>query len=110
MLVILVSIQNFLFRKKIESPFESKPKLARGDSFGKKKPLDYTDADDVKAYSQLESRNDYNPSSGVTFPDNRNPDVKIIGRGYSDENKSSPALSKAARDRRKLTKGKLLAL
>ena len=29
---------------------------------------------------------DYNPNSGVTFRENRNSDVKVVGRGYGEEN------------------------
>ncbi|GFR83234.1 protein FAM179B-like [Elysia marginata] len=32
---------------------------------------------------------DYNPSSGVTFRENRNSDVQVVGRGYGDDNSSS---------------------
>lgn len=28
---------------------------------------------------------DYNPVSGVTFRENRNSDVQVVGRGYSDD-------------------------
>ena len=63
------------------------------------------DPDTYGGYSHIHSRNnmggmgggggggmvhlDYNPSSGVTFRENRNSDVQVVGRGYGDEASSS---------------------
>ena len=63
------------------------------------------DADIYGGYSHIHSRNaigvgggsggggmvhlDYNPSSGVTFRENRNSDVQVVGRGYGDDTSSS---------------------
>ena len=56
---------------------------------------------------------DYNPQSGVTFRENRNSDVQIVGKGYNDDIGSSDSRStlnginnNRTKDRRRLTKGK----
>ena len=96
-------ICNFTFSKKIESPFESKPKLHRSNSFNKKKEQEDTNTIFV----------DYNPQSGVTFRENRNSDVQIVGKGYNDDISSSDSRStlngitnNKTKDRRRVTKGK----
>ena len=83
-----------------ESPFESKPKLARTVSYINKRPVD-----DDMVYV------DYNPDRGVTFRENRNSDVQIVGIGYNDDQptidtRSLNGINKKANDKRKLTKGK----
>lgn len=55
---------------------------------------------------------DYNPDRGVTFRENRNSDVQIVGIGYNDDtttidSKSLNGINKKASDKRKLTKGLL---
>ena len=90
-----------------ESPFESKPKLARTSSLTNKKNNE-TNAEDMIFV-------DYNPSSGVTFRENRIPDVQIVGKGYSDENsptdsKSLNSINSKAKERKRVTKGMVLYL
>ncbi|XP_078314786.1 TOG array regulator of axonemal microtubules protein 1-like isoform X3 [Crassostrea virginica] len=102
--------------KKVESPFESRPKLARTNSFSKKKPE--STPDDVGVNSAGNSgviRIDYNPSSGVTFRENKTSNVQVVGKGYSDEQEgldrrvSVGGLNNKVRDRRRMQKGPLLS-
>ncbi|XP_060604467.1 TOG array regulator of axonemal microtubules protein 1-like isoform X6 [Ruditapes philippinarum] len=84
-----------------ESPFESKPKLARTGSYNNKKNGDNSD-DTVYV--------DYNPSSGVTFRENKNSDVQVVGKGYNEDgtsldNRSLNGINKKATDKRRVTKG-----
>ena len=99
-------------RKKIESPFESRPKLARTNSFSKKKPeSNGLDVADVSQNGNSVIHIDYNPSSGVTFRENKTSDVQVVGRGYNDEPDSSrsngPTAANRIRDRRRVQKGML---
>ncbi|XP_052767283.1 TOG array regulator of axonemal microtubules protein 1-like isoform X3 [Mya arenaria] len=87
-----------------ESPFESKPKLARTSSYNNKKPENGEETVYV----------DYNPSSGVTFRENKNSDVQIVGKGYNDDNnllesRSLNGINRKANDKRRLTKGSVLS-
>uniref|UniRef100_A0A8W8HWP7 Uncharacterized protein n=1 Tax=Magallana gigas TaxID=29159 RepID=A0A8W8HWP7_MAGGI len=73
--------------KKTESPFESRPKLARTNSFSKKKP-ELSSPEDSGVSSAGNSgviRIDYNPSSGVTFRENKTSNVQVVGKGYSED-------------------------
>ncbi|XP_060604468.1 TOG array regulator of axonemal microtubules protein 1-like isoform X7 [Ruditapes philippinarum] len=88
-----------------ESPFESKPKLARTGSYNNKKNGDNSD-DTVYV--------DYNPSSGVTFRENKNSDVQVVGKGYNEDgtsldNRSLNGINKKATDKRRVTKGSVLS-
>lgn len=102
---LIVSPVMYLFRK--NSPFESKPKLARNNSVRKKNG----DGFDIEGSSSNISQN-YNPASGVTFRENRNSDVQVVGKGYNDDSSSTDSRplgtvnNKAARDRRRVTKGR----
>ncbi|XP_071081417.1 TOG array regulator of axonemal microtubules protein 1-like isoform X4 [Haliotis cracherodii] len=93
-------------KKGKNSPFESKPKLARNNSVRKKNG----DGFDIEGSSSNISQN-YNPASGVTFRENRNSDVQVVGKGYNDDSSSTDSRplgtvnNKAARDRRRVTKG-----
>lgn len=54
---------------------------------------------------------DYNPDRGVTFRENRNSDVQIVGIGYNEDittldSKSLNGINKKAIDKRRHTKGK----
>lgn len=54
---------------------------------------------------------DYNPSSGVTFRENKNSDVQVVGKGYNDEgispeSRSLNGINRKANDKRRVTKGK----
>ena len=55
-------------------------------------------------------RIDYNPSSGVTFRENKTSDVQVVGKGYNDEpNETKPIIMGAnGRRRRVQPKGGLL--
>ncbi|XP_064623563.1 TOG array regulator of axonemal microtubules protein 1-like isoform X2 [Lineus longissimus] len=84
--------------KKTDNPFEAKPRIARSQ-----KRLDSDEA-------QLE----FNPMSGVTFRENRNSDVQIIGKGYSDESEpklitSEPKTNIKSKERRRIQKGPILS-
>ena len=55
-------------------------------------------------------RDSYNPNSGVTFRENRNSDVQVVGRGYNDDNsmyesRATQQANTRARDRRRANKG-----
>lgn len=56
-------------------------------------------------------RIDYNPSSGVTFRENKTSNVQVVGKGYSDEQEgldrrvSVGGLNNKVRDRRRMQKG-----
>ncbi|XP_046334282.1 TOG array regulator of axonemal microtubules protein 1-like isoform X5 [Haliotis rufescens] len=97
-------------KKGKNSPFESKPKLARNNSVRKKNG----DGFDIEGSSSNISQN-YNPASGVTFRENRNSDVQVVGKGYNDDSSSTDSRplgtvnNKAARDRRRVTKGSTLS-
>ncbi|PVD25713.1 hypothetical protein C0Q70_13373 [Pomacea canaliculata] len=58
---------------------------------------------------------DFNPNSGVTFRENRNSDVQVVGRGYGDDSSSlydtrSQQTNVRSRDRRRTSsKGSLLS-
>lgn len=53
---------------------------------------------------------DYNPDRGVTFRENRNSDVQIVGIGYNEDitldSKSLNGINRKAIDKRRHTKGK----
>lgn len=88
-----------------ESPFESKPKLARTGSYNNKKPGE--NSDDMVYV-------DYNPTSGVTFRENKNSDVQVVGKGYSEEgtaldSRSLNGINRRANDKRRVTKGSVLS-
>lgn len=91
------------FRKKTESPFESKPKLARTNSLDRK-PHDLTvDTNKNEIGKSSVIRIDYNPSSGVTFRENRTSDVQVVGKGYNDEpNETKPIIMGANGRRRRV--------
>lgn len=104
---------SFFFSKKIESPFESRPKIPRESPFESKPKLART-----SSYSNKRSGDnddmvyvDYNPDRGVTFRENRNSDVQIVGIGYNEDtttidSRSLNGINKKASDKRKLTKGR----
>ena len=54
---------------------------------------------------------DYNPQSGVTFRENKNSDVQIVGKGYNDDTSSTDSrstlngITNNRKDRRRVTKG-----
>lgn len=100
--------------KKTESPFESRPKLARTNSFSKKKP-ELTTPEDSGVSSAGNSgviRIDYNPSSGVTFRENKTSNVQVVGKGYSEDQEnlerrvSVGGPNTKVRDRRRMQKGR----
>jgi hypothetical protein len=111
----LTLIGIFFFSKKTESPFESRPKLARTNSFSKKKPESSQDDSAVSsAGSSGVIRIDYNPSSGVTFRENKTSTVQVVGKGYNDdpevlEKRGSVGGLNKVRDRRRMQKGRRLA-
>ncbi|XP_056020659.1 TOG array regulator of axonemal microtubules protein 1-like isoform X15 [Ostrea edulis] len=97
--------------KKTESPFESRPKLARTNSFSKKKSESSQDDSGVSsAGNSGVIRIDYNPSSGVTFRENKTSTVQVVGKGYNEDQEvmdkrgSVGGLNKV-RDRRRMQKG-----
>ncbi|XP_048738201.2 TOG array regulator of axonemal microtubules protein 1-like isoform X4 [Ostrea edulis] len=101
--------------KKTESPFESRPKLARTNSFSKKKSESSQDDSGVSsAGNSGVIRIDYNPSSGVTFRENKTSTVQVVGKGYNEDQEvmdkrgSVGGLNKV-RDRRRMQKGPLLS-
>ncbi|XP_052701993.1 TOG array regulator of axonemal microtubules protein 1-like isoform X6 [Crassostrea angulata] len=103
--------------KKTESPFESRPKLARTNSFSKKKP-ELSSPEDSGVSSAGNSgviRIDYNPSSGVTFRENKTSNVQVVGKGYSEDQEnldrrvSVGGPNTKVRDRRRMQKGPLLS-
>lgn len=58
---------------------------------------------------------DYNPSSGVTFRENKNSDVQVVGKGYNEDgtsldSRSLNGINKKANDKRRVTKGKCTLL
>ncbi|CAC5385590.1 unnamed protein product [Mytilus coruscus] len=88
--------------KKTESPFESKPKLARTNSL-ERKPHDLTVDTNKNEIGKSVIRIDYNPSSGVTFRENRTSDVQVVGKGYNDEpNETKPIIMGANGRRRRV--------
>lgn len=100
--------------KKTESPFESRPKLARTNSFSKKKP-ELSSPEDSGVSSAGNSgviRIDYNPSSGVTFRENKTSNVQVVGKGYSEDQEnldrrvSVGGPNTKVRDRRRMQKGR----
>lgn len=102
---------SLFFSKKIESPFESKPKLHRSNSFNRNKKEGDSGKDPNTIFV------DYNPQSGVTFRENKNSDVQIVGKGYNDDTSSSDSRSTVngitnsrTKDRRKVAKGKYIFL
>ncbi|XP_062617825.1 TOG array regulator of axonemal microtubules protein 1-like isoform X2 [Saccostrea cucullata] len=101
--------------KKAESPFESRPKLARTNSFSKKKPESSPEDSGISsAGNSGVIRIDYNPASGVTFRENKTSNVQVVGKGYNDDQEaldrraSVGGLNKV-RDRRRMQKGPLLS-
>ncbi|XP_069117055.1 TOG array regulator of axonemal microtubules protein 1-like isoform X2 [Argopecten irradians] len=102
--------------KKVESPFESRPKLARSEvdlrkSSSSRDVMDYgSDVTDSSSSSST-LHIDYNPVSGVTFRENRNSDVQVVGRGYNDDPTSESKATAAANNkaRRRTQKGPLLS-
>ena len=54
---------------------------------------------------------DYSPQSGVTFRENKNSDVQIVGKGYNDDASSTDSrstlngITNNRKDRRRVTKG-----
>ena len=95
-----------ILRKK-ELPFENKPKLpvrkvSKGEVEGKASPSDVT------------STANYKPFGGVTFKENRDADVAIVGKGYGEDSQQADPkpsqYAQKARDRRKqsLQKGRCL--
>ena len=57
---------------------------------------------------------DYSPQSGVTFRENKNSDVQIVGKGYNDDASSTDSrstlngITNNRKDRRRVTKGNYL--
>ncbi|XP_076464551.1 TOG array regulator of axonemal microtubules protein 1-like isoform X2 [Babylonia areolata] len=92
---------------------------AKGTSYGsvapRKRSTENLDVNENRHTVHL----DYNPNSGVTFRENPNSDVQVVGRGYSEDSSSGPAydtsstttrstgqpVNTRARDRRRTTKG-----
>jgi len=103
----------YICRKKIESPFESRPKIPRESPFESKPKLARTGSYNNKKTGENGEETvyvDYNPSSGVTFRENKNSDVQIVGKGYNDDqaaldSKSLNGINRKANDKRRLTKG-----
>ncbi|XP_041353393.1 TOG array regulator of axonemal microtubules protein 1-like isoform X2 [Gigantopelta aegis] len=93
--------------KKIESPFEARPKLARNGSIKKK--------DSFEMDEKGNTTQNYNPLSGATFRENKTSDVQIVGKGYSDDSSTTTTLSDRSttqlnsvmktKDRKRVTKG-----
>ena len=85
------------------SSVESKPKGSTYASLARKRSSDNLDLGDNRHTVHL----DYNPNSGVTFRENPNSDVQVVGRGYSEdsssvyETRSVPQVNTRARDRRR---------
>lgn len=100
------------FRKKMDSPFESKPKLVRTNSMERKANENNSFDSNKNETGKTVIRIDYNPSSGVTFRENRTSDVQVVGKGYNDEpNETKPIIIGAnGRRRRVQPKGKFLCL
>lgn len=81
------------YRKKPDSPFESKPKLARNNSVERKPPESHALDSNRNETGKTVVRVDYNPASGVTFRENRTSDVQVVGKGYNDEpNETKPVI------------------
>ncbi|XP_033734245.1 TOG array regulator of axonemal microtubules protein 1-like isoform X1 [Pecten maximus] len=101
--------------KKVDSPFESRPKLARSEVDLRKSSSNSRDdyGSDIPDSSSSSStlHIDYNPVSGVTFRENRNSDVQVVGRGYSDDTTAESKATAAAvnKARRRTQKGPLLS-
>jgi hypothetical protein len=77
--------------------------LARTGSYNNKKPGENDDVVYV----------DYNPTSGVTFRENKNSDVQVVGKGYNDDGTALDTrvlngINKRASDKRKITKGRVV--
>lgn len=74
--------------KKTDTPFESKPRLARKPSqhSPKSESPAVTPANSRPALtSESKAQMDFNPLGGVTFQKNRNSDVAIVGKGYTED-------------------------
>ncbi|KAL3873542.1 hypothetical protein ACJMK2_036642 [Sinanodonta woodiana] len=104
--------------KKTESPFEVKPKLARTGSIRKKNDQGQDDSNSLGIGNGTTIKVDYNPVSGVTFRENKNSDVHIVGKGYNEDGVTEPSkpfvgsISIRAKDRiqkQKLNKGSVLS-
>ena len=85
---------------------EPKAKPATYGSLAHKRSNDNLDINENKHTVHL----DYNPNSGVTFRENRNSDVQVVGRGYNDDNsvyesRATQQANTRARDRRRANKG-----
>ena len=85
---------------------EPKAKAPSHGSLSHKRSNDNLDINENKHTVHL----DYNPNSGVTFRENRNSDVQVVGRGYNDdssmyETRSTQQANTRARDRRRANKG-----
>ncbi|KAL4238308.1 hypothetical protein ACF0H5_003020 [Mactra antiquata] len=95
--------------KKIESPFESRPKIPRESPFESKPKLARTSSYNNKKLDEDTVYVDYNPTSGVTFRENKNSDVQVVGKGYNDDNlsdsRSLNGVNKKTADKRRPTKG-----
>ena len=74
-------------RKPGEAPFEGKARLARKPSINgtTTKAPEVAEHKTSVLRSDSKARLDFNPMGGVTFRENHNPDVQIIGRGYGDD-------------------------
>lgn len=104
----------FFFSKKIESPFESRPKIPRESPFESKPKLARTSSYNNKKNGETTEDMvyvDYNPSSGVTFRENKNSDVQVVGKGYNEDgtsldSRSLNGINRKANDKRRVTKGK----
>lgn len=99
------------FSKKIESPFESRPKIPRESPFETKPKLARTSSYNNKKVDDETVYVDYNPTSGVTFRENKNSDVHVVGKGYNDDgvsdSRSLNGINRKVNDKRRVTKGKI---
>ncbi|XP_013416093.1 TOG array regulator of axonemal microtubules protein 1 [Lingula anatina] len=99
--------------KKSDSPFETKPRIARMNSMKEKKKSQENLLDNNNRMEKESPHLDYNPNSGVTFKENPNSDVKVIGRGYAEDatpgDLRASQIHSKAREKRRLAKGPVLS-
>ncbi|XP_070179404.1 TOG array regulator of axonemal microtubules protein 1-like isoform X2 [Littorina saxatilis] len=94
---------------------KSKAQSHRASLAHKRNSVDNNDNLDINENKHNTIHLDYNPNSGVTFRENRNADVQVVGRGYSDDSSSlfettrSTQPNVRARDRRRANKGSILS-
>ena len=105
-------------RKKVDSPFESRPRLARKNSLNSSSRISDSPASGETRLGNVQSDSvshfDFKPLGGVTFRENPNSDVAIVGKGYAED--AQPAEPKPslhagkARERRRFNKSKLIQI